>query len=427
MSDPLAQQIGPEAGRQAEVERLRAALEMAERRADEVVLTRAAAEVRHATELALARSEVTGMAASSGLELAATRAELAWAEMLGMALWLANTELAASRAALRESEARCRLVLDSATDYVIATTDPAGRVTLWNPGAERILGWRAEEVLGRDIAVIFTPEDRAEGRPELERQQAASGGCAANERWHLRRDGSRFWASGLVMPMRDGDGAACGFLKILRDRTEQREAARQRELLLAELNHRAKNLLATVQSLAAQTLKGVGGDPGRFARQFTARLQTLARAHDLLCASDWGPAEVDVVARAALAPWLDGLQGSQVMLSGERFLIGPRQAQALVLALHELATNATKHGALSQPGDSVALNFGLGADGTGMIDWVERNGPPVIGPPARRGFGTRLLECGLAQDLGPGATVTLQFPPGGLRAAIRFAPAMVRP
>jgi PAS domain S-box-containing protein len=332
------------------------------------------------------------------LELVATRAELAWAEMLGMALWLANTELAASRAALRESEARCRLVLDNATDYVIATTDPNGRLTLWNTGAERIFGWQADEVLGRDIAVIFTPEDRAEGRPALERQQAASAGCAENERQHLRRDGSRFWASGLMMRMRGDDGALCGFLKILRDRTEQREAMRQRELLVAELNHRAKNLLATVQSLAAQTLKGVGGDPAQFAQQFTARLRTLARAHDLLCATDWGLAGFDAVARAALAPWLEADQGSRIVLSGGGFLVGPRQAQALVLALHELATNATKHGALSQLGGQVALSHTVDADGA-AVEWLEQGGPPVVGPPARRGFGTRLLESGLAPIL----------------------------
>jgi PAS domain S-box-containing protein len=414
---------GREAELQAEVERLRAALEAAERRAGLTASDQAAAEVRHATEVVLARTESADVAASSELELVAARAELAWAEMLGLALWLANTELAASQAALRESEARCRLILDSATDYAIIAVDPAGQVTLWNPGAERIFGWQPDEVLGRDIALIFTPEDRAQGRPALERRQAASAGRAKNERWHLRRDGSRFWASGLTMPMRGDNGGLCGFLKILRDQTGRREAARRRELLVAELNHRAKNMLATVQSLAAQTLKGVGGDPVRFARHFTARLQTLARAHDLLCATDWGPADFGMVARAALAPWLNGDRGSRVVLAGDRFMVGPRQAQALVLALHELATNAMKHGALSQPDGSVSLHHGVNADGVAVINWVEQGGPTVPAPPARQGFGTRLLERGLTQDLGPGSTVRLQFHPAGLRAAIQFAPA----
>jgi two-component sensor histidine kinase len=273
--------------------------------------------------------------------------------------------------------------------------------------------------------LVFTPEDRTEGRPELERQQAASAGRAENERWHLRRDGSRFWASGLLMSMCSSDGEARGFLKILRDQTRRRDAARQRELLVAELNHRAKNMLATVQSLAAQTLKGVGGDPMRFARHFSARLQTLARAHDLLCANNWGPADFGEVATAALAPWLNGDQ-RRIGISGDHVVVGPRQAQALVLALHELATNAVKYGALSQPDGVVSLNYGVGTDGIAELHWTEHGGPPVADPPIRRGFGTRLLERGLAQDLGPGSTVILQFDPAGLRAAICFRPVTAR-
>src|SRR4051794_4994049 len=110
----------------------------------------------------LARTETVCVAASSGLEVAAARTELAWAETLCMALWLANTELAASRAALRESEARCRLVLESAIDYAIITTDAAGLVTLWNAGAERIFGWRADELLsaypGRACRHVMTAQ-----------------------------------------------------------------------------------------------------------------------------------------------------------------------------------------------------------------------------------------------------------------------------
>jgi PAS domain S-box-containing protein len=421
MSGPPELRRGREAELQDEVERLRAALEVAERRAGITAIDQATAEVQHATEVALARTESASMAASSELEVTTARTELAWAETLCRALWLANNDLAASRAALRESEARCRLVLESAIDYAIITTDAAGLVMLWNAGAERIFGWRADEVLGLGISLIFTPEDRAEGRPELERQQAASTGRAENERWHLRRDGSRFWASGLLMPMRSCDGEARGFLKILRDQTKRREAVRQRELLVAELNHRAKNMLATVQSLAAQTLKGVGGDPMRFARHFSARLQTLARAHDLLCANDWGPADFGEVATAALAPWLNGDQ-RRIGISGDRVVVGPRQAHALVLALHELATNAVKHGALSQPNGVVSLKYGIGTDDIAELHWAEHGGPMVADPPIRRGFGTRLLERGLAQDLGPGSTVTLQFHPAGLRAAICFRP-----
>jgi two-component sensor histidine kinase len=203
-----------------------------------------------------------------------------------------------------------------------------------------------------------------------------------------------------------------------------RHAAERRELLVAELNHRVKNMLATVQSLAAQTLKGTGGDPGRFAQHFSARLRTLARAHDLLSRGDWQPTEFGTVARAALAPWLEGQAGEEriAILSKGRLVVSPQQTQALVLALHELATNATKYGALSRRGGRIELQHEMGADGVATLHWVETGGPPLAGPPARRGFGTRLLERGLAQDLGPGSSVELRFDPDGLRAALHFLP-----
>ncbi|MGU3537959.1 PAS domain S-box protein [Methylobacterium sp. A54F] len=113
-------------------------------------------------------------------------------------------------------------ILDSATDYAIVATDPEGRVTRWNVGAERILGWSEAEMLGRPLDAFFTPEDRAAGRPETERRLALEDGRAADERWHLRRDGSRFWSSGEMMPLRSEDGTLQGFLKILRDGTERR-------------------------------------------------------------------------------------------------------------------------------------------------------------------------------------------------------------
>jgi PAS domain S-box-containing protein len=109
--------------------------------------------------------------------------------------------------------------LDSAADFAIVTTDPEGRVTAWNPGAERILGWTAEEMVGQPSATFFTPEDRAAGQPTADMRRAVETGRAADERWHLRKDGTRFWASGEMMPLRSPDGAELGFIKILRDRT----------------------------------------------------------------------------------------------------------------------------------------------------------------------------------------------------------------
>ncbi|AWN50273.1 histidine kinase [Methylobacterium terrae] len=128
-----------------------------------------------------------------------------------------------------------REIFDSAVDFAIITSDLHGVITAWNPGAERLLGWSAGEMLGRAAATFFTPEDRAAERPAIEMRCAAETGRASDERWHLRKDGSRFWASGEMMPLRAADGADIGFLKILRDRTEataaEGEARRVRDEL----------------------------------------------------------------------------------------------------------------------------------------------------------------------------------------------------
>jgi two-component sensor histidine kinase len=150
----------------------------------------------------------------------------------------------------------------------------------------------------------------------------------------------------------------------------------------------------------------------------------LARAHDLLTASAWEGSTLGAVADQALAPWSGQGRLRVVDAGGAADRLGPHQALALVLGLHELATNAAKHGALSRPDGrvEVRLSAGPGSGGALRILWTETGGPPLpAGPPARRGFGTRLLERGLAQDLGPGSAVRLDFEPAGLRAEIRFA------
>src|SRR5688572_30432116 len=116
------------------------------------------------------------------------------------------------------SDELLRLVFESAHDYAIFSMDPTGRVTSWNSGAERLTGWPADEIMGLTADVIFTPEDRAAGVPEQERAQASATGRAEDDRWQMRKDGTRFWASGLMMALEQPD---LGFAKILRDRTDK--------------------------------------------------------------------------------------------------------------------------------------------------------------------------------------------------------------
>ncbi len=153
----------------------------------------------------------------------------------------ARRESEESHAALRGSEEKLRLVVESAREYAIFTTDLEMKVTSWNSGAERILGFPESEIMGRSSDVIFTPEDRAANRPAIERELALTEGRASDERWHRRKDGTRFWSNGFLMAMHDGDEQAVGFVKILRDETE-RQQTRQ------DLEESQKNLEETLHA-----------------------------------------------------------------------------------------------------------------------------------------------------------------------------------
>lgn len=131
-----------------------------------------------------------------------------------------NPEAVTRQEALATENARLRALFNSAIDFAMVVTDPDGIIVDWNPGAEHVMGWSAQDMCGSDAARFFTPEDRADGRLEHEMQQALRHGRATDERWHLRRSGERFWASGEMMPLFDGD-THLGFVKILRDRTEE--------------------------------------------------------------------------------------------------------------------------------------------------------------------------------------------------------------
>ncbi|MCQ4162404.1 PAS domain-containing protein [Roseomonas sp. GC11] len=216
-----------------------------------------------------------------------------------------------------------------------------------------------------------------------------------------------------------GLGPRPGLCLALMDVTERIASEARRDELVSELNHRVKNTLATVQSLAAQTLRGAALDPHRFAADFSTRLAALSRSHELLAAVGWAPASLPAVVHAALLPWAaSGRLAVEGRGSGP--LLRPGQAQSLVIALTEMAGNAARHGALRQDGH-VCLRWEEDpAEGTASLLWQEQGGAPLPGPPAHRGFGLRFLERGLAHDLGPGTQVRLHFPPEGLRCEIRF-------
>ena len=223
---------------------------------------------------------------------------------------------------------------------------------------------------------------------------------------------SRYWDV-QVSPIFGDDGRPSHILSISRDVTSERRAqmelveANERQKFLAEeLQHRIKNTLAMVGAIANQTMRGESVDAARNA--FTARLVTLSRAHDLLTQKNWLSASIGDVVEGALAPHRTGQQ--RIDVSGPDLLLQPQQALAIALAVHELATNAVKYGALSDASGKVSIAWSTGDVAnlpTFRFAWTEAGGPAVVEPkPSQKGFGSRLIERLLSNDFGGAVLVT---------------------
>lgn len=325
-----------------------------------------------------------------------------------------RTEQRRAEDALRESEQRYRLIVESARDYAIFTTDLQGRITSWNRGAREVLGWSEAEAVGRPNTILYTPEDHVAGIADAEMAQSLAEGRAEHDRWHLRSDGTRIWGTEVMTPLQDSDGEAHGFLKILRDRTDQKREEEQRKLLVAELNHRAKNTLAIVQVLVSQTARGAA-TPTALHEALEVRLNALAIAHDLLTREAWTGAQLADVVQATLAPY--NASADRVKMHGPDLRLTPNAALVLNMALNELATNAAKYGALSNDQGGLEITWSLDCQTEASrhctLDmlWRERGGPPVVSPP-QRGYGSRLIEDSVSYQLG--GNVNLRFLPEGV-------------
>jgi two-component sensor histidine kinase len=205
------------------------------------------------------------------------------------------------------------------------------------------------------------------------------------------------------------NGRAARIIGTARDVTERKRREQHVNVLLRELVHRSKNLLAVVQAMARQT---AAGSPSLedFQRKFAARLQALAMAHDLLVSQEWRGASMPELVRAQMAYCLD-MDCVDTRIAGPHVMLKPEAAQNLGLALHELVVNALTHGALSQPGGRIELDWRV-EDDRFFVEWREFGGPPVDGPPCE-GFGHKVIKRLVAQALGGEATIG--FPPDGFQ------------
>ena len=284
---------------------------------------------------------------------------------------------------------------------------------------EALFDDRAREILGFPPHVRITREDMRRRIYKDDMIVFDPEGLSPEQRIYEYRiqlpDGAIRNIVGATDVLTGPDGRAARLVGVLDDVTERRRAEKHQRLLINELNHRVKNTLATVQSLAAQTLRSAP-DLASAREAYEARLMALAGTHDLLTRESWTGARLTDVVAGAMAPF-ETTQRPQISRAGPPVWLTAQRSLALSMALHELATNALKHGALSRPEGRVTIRWDLGRDDELTLSWREQGGPPVIHP-VRMGFGARMLQRSLAQELG--GEVDLAFDPEGVRCEIRF-------
>ena len=301
------------------------------------------------------------------------------------------------RKRLEAERARLAAIVETSSDAILSRALD-GTITSWNRAAERTFGYTATEAIGRDIAMLVPP-DRVDEFARTRQSLDTGEPVAPFETVRLTKDGQRLDVSIAVSPLTNADGVLVGTSIITRDISERREAQEQQNLLLAELSHRVKNTLATVLSIANQTLSRAES-LDEFSRSFRGRIQALAAAHSVLTAVNWNVAALRILVEQALQPYASS-DGSNVRISGDEVLLRPSAALTFSLVLHELATNAAKYGALRKPGGLVAVDCGVRSNGGRELHlhWAESGGPPVR-LPVRRGFGLELIERSVAHQLG---------------------------
>ncbi len=323
-----------------------------------------------------------------------------------------NAPLAAQAAVLDDLDVLAPFALgQSPTPMVI--TDPRqddNPIVLANQAFLDLCGYAADEVIGRNCRFLQGPGSDA-GAIEALRRAVAARETTSVEILNYRRDGAAYWNRVHLSPVYDAAGRLAYFFAAQVDLSPQREAESLRAAehrLLREVDHRAMNALALVQGIVRLT--NAEGAPS-YAKAVQARVECLARAHQLLSARSWTPAPLADVLRAETSAYLD----VNLTLDGPFVLIGAQQIQPLTLVVHEVVSNAIQHGALGRPGGSVSVSWRV-ADDRIELDWAERGCPGAAQGPA--GFGTRIVNAVLKQQLR--GAVRRSWEPDGLSMSLSF-------
>src|SRR5215470_10917158 len=319
--------------------------------------------------------------------------------------------------ALRESEQRLRWlasIVQSSHDPIIST-DIGRVITTWNKAAERLFGYTSNEVIGRPVTILIPPDRHGEERTIFQRITREER-IENYETVRLRKDGGSVEVSLTISPVKDAEGRIAGASAIHRDITARKRAEEHEKMLMAELNHRVKNVLARVDMVAMSSRSG-SSSIDEFIRSLKGRIQSMAAAHALLSQKGWHDVGLQALVHSQLAPYA---ADANVAIHGTDVMLTPAAIQAMGMVLHELVTNAAKHGALSVPTGRVAVSWDCKPDGHAenlVFAWRELGGPATAAEP-KSGYGTRLIRGLVPHELG--GTVDLQFAATGVSCKIEF-------
>ena len=312
-----------------------------------------------------------------------------------------------------------RAAVEASGEAILITSadldEPGPRIEYANPAFTRMTGYEAAEVVGRSPRFLQGPGTE---REPLARARAAleAGDAFQGEALNYRKDGSTYVVEWLITPVRGADGHITHWVATQRDITERRAYEERQALMVRELHHRVKNTLATVQAVLNATVRSSLTIP-EFTRALSGRIASLARTHALITEDVAQAASFEGLLRAELAPYDER---GRLSLEGPAVALPSELAVPVGMALHELTTNALRHGSLADPNGRLRVTWWVEERAAGRDlrwDWAEHDGPPAPYP-TREGFGHRLLNKVLATQTG--ADVDVDFAPDGLRVSVRM-------
>lgn len=288
-------------------------------------------------------------------------------------------------------EARLAAIIESSFDAVVGK-DLNSIITDWNPAAERLFGYTAEEAIGQSITMLI-PQQLQDEETDIIQRIKANERVEMFETVRLKKDGSRISVSVTVSPIRNEAGEVVGASKMARDISALKENERRIRVLLREINHRVKNQYSVILSMMSETGRRAA-NIDEFQDKIRERITALAASHDLLVKSDWSGSTLSEIAKEQLAPF--GHE-ERVAVSGPLISVNPTAVQNLGMAFHELGTNSAKYGVLAGKSGTIRIAWALldrGEEGPALqVSWEESFEPELPAPPAAsKGFGTVVLE-----------------------------------